>query len=491
MEEFYDQNIGLVVKTSLAKNSLRDREIAHMRLRDLLNDYEDRKCSVYLLHGDLNESEMTGLYQHSKIKALVNIGHGEGFGLPIFEAAYNALPVISPAWGGQCDFLYMSVKDKKGKTKNTPMFTTVAYDLKQVQKEAHWEGVIQADSQWCFVKEWAYKKSLRSVVKSYGTSKSLAKKLQKHVLEKFNSSSIYGQMANAVLPQPKLEEVDYIFVSDFFADEVTGGAELSLEALIDKCPGSFVKVKSTDLSPAHIEHYKEKQWIFGNAVFLNKEIINTINSSDLLYSIIEFDYKYCKYRNPDVHQLIGDGECNCVDTVHGELIKPFFTRATKVFFISKKQRSDSIKVLQLDKHKTVVLSSVFSDDTLNYISSLRQKAFLKTDSWIVSDSPQPIKGSSKAKEWCSNNNKEFEAIHGIEYKKMLEKLSQSKGLCFLPEGPDTCPRLTIEAKLLGCELELNNKVLHKGEKWFDTNDIESIESYLRNVPNVFWEEIRI
>ena len=198
VEEFYDQEIGLVVKTSLAKNSLRDREIAHMRLKDLLNDYEDRKCNVYLLHGDLNESEMTGLYQHSKIKALVNIGHGEGFGLPLFEAAYNALPVVSPAWGGQCDFLYMPVKDKKGKIKKTPMFTTVAYELKQVQKEAHWEGVIQADSQWCFVKEWAYKKSLRSVVKSYGTSKSLAKKLQKHTQSKFSAKEQYEKFSQSV-----------------------------------------------------------------------------------------------------------------------------------------------------------------------------------------------------------------------------------------------------------------------------------------------------
>ena len=74
------------------------------------------------------------------------------FGLPLFEAAYNGLPLVSPAWGGQCDFTYMDIKDKTGKIKNTAMFTTVAYDMKPVQKEAHWEGVIQPDSQWCFPK---------------------------------------------------------------------------------------------------------------------------------------------------------------------------------------------------------------------------------------------------------------------------------------------------------------------------------------------------
>ena len=74
VEEFYDQEVGLVVKTSLAKNSKRDRQVTEIRLKDLLAEYENRKCSVYLLHGDLAEEEMNSIYQHEKIKALINIG---------------------------------------------------------------------------------------------------------------------------------------------------------------------------------------------------------------------------------------------------------------------------------------------------------------------------------------------------------------------------------------------------------------------------------
>ena len=198
VEEFYDQEVGLVVKTSKAKNSLRDREICQMQLRDLLNEYQGRQCNVYLLHGDLSEEEMTGLYRHEKIKALINVSHGEGFGLPLFEAAYNGLPIISPAWGGQCDFLYMSTKDKKGKMKNAPMFTAVVYDLKKVQKAALWENVIQADSQWCFVKEWALKKSLRSMMKAYGGAKSKASKLQKYVQNEFTAKAQYEKLVDSV-----------------------------------------------------------------------------------------------------------------------------------------------------------------------------------------------------------------------------------------------------------------------------------------------------
>ena len=205
VEEFYDQEIGLVVKTSLAKNCLRDREAAHIRLKSLLNEYKDRKCSIYMLHGDMTEQEITGLYQHPKIKTLISIAHGEGFGLPMFEAAYNALPVISPAWGGQCDFLYMPVKNKSGKTKNTPMFTMVPYDIKPIQKEAHWEGVLQTDSQWCYAKEWAYKKSLRSVVKEYGSAKSKAKKLQKYVKKEFTEENQNQKFCDVVYEEKDFE----------------------------------------------------------------------------------------------------------------------------------------------------------------------------------------------------------------------------------------------------------------------------------------------
>jgi len=200
VEEFYDQEVGLIVKTSLAKNSKRDRQITEIRLKDLLDEYSNRKCSVHLLHGDLTEEEMNGLYQHDKVKALINISHGEGFGLPMFEAAYTGLPIIAVGWGGQCDYLYMDVKDKKGKVKKTAMFAPVSYDLKMVQPGARWEGVIQADSQWCFAKEWDYKKILRSIKKDYGAAQSKAKKLQKYVIKEFSENIMYGKFVEACMP---------------------------------------------------------------------------------------------------------------------------------------------------------------------------------------------------------------------------------------------------------------------------------------------------
>ena len=215
VEEFFEKEVGLIVKTSLAKNCLRDREFTHKRLKEILKEYQDRKCQVYLLHGDMSEQEMTALYRHPKVKAMISASHGEGFGLPLFEAAYNALPIIAPNWGGQVDFLYMPVKDKKGKIKNKPMFMEVAYDIRPVQDSAHWEGVIQKDSMWCFPKEWNFKKSMRLLQKNYGSAKSQAKKLQKWIVKDFEESKQYQKFCDEVY-QPSNEEILW----DSIVDEI-------------------------------------------------------------------------------------------------------------------------------------------------------------------------------------------------------------------------------------------------------------------------------
>ena len=87
VEEFIDQEVGLVLKQILRSNCIMDKEAVEGELKAILAAYPDRKCSVSLLHGDLSNKQMRALYTHDKVKAMVNISHGEGFGLPLFEAA--------------------------------------------------------------------------------------------------------------------------------------------------------------------------------------------------------------------------------------------------------------------------------------------------------------------------------------------------------------------------------------------------------------------
>jgi glycosyltransferase involved in cell wall biosynthesis len=206
VEKFRDEEVGLIVKTSTAKNSVQDRHLTTKRMESLLSTLGERKCQIQLLHGDMSEEEVTGLYNHKKVKCLINIGHGEGYGLPMFEAAYNGLPIVTVAWGGQVDFLYKTVKNKKGKLENKPMFTAVSHNLSMVQPEAVWEGVIQSDSMWAYAKEWSYKKSLKDVVKNYRSLKTQANKLKKHLHETHAEEVIYQKMCETVYRQSEEEK---------------------------------------------------------------------------------------------------------------------------------------------------------------------------------------------------------------------------------------------------------------------------------------------
>ena len=157
----------------------------------------------------MTDEEMTTLYQHSKVKALISLAHGEGFGLPIFEAAYNELPIVAPDWSGYVDFLYAPVKNKKtGKTKNKAHFAKVKYTLAQIQEEARWDGVLQADSMWCYADQGSYKMRLREIYKDHNRFKSQAKKINKWVRKNFTAEQQYGKTCD--------------IVSSFFDSEETG-----------------------------------------------------------------------------------------------------------------------------------------------------------------------------------------------------------------------------------------------------------------------------
>jgi len=201
IEEFYDQEIGLVLKTSLANNSYIDFNATRDKIKLLLADprYSERKCSVELLHGYMKDDELSSLYQHPKIKALINISHGEGFGLPMFEAAGYGKPVVTTGWGGQSDFLYMSEK-VKGKRKKQRMakFAEVEFNLAHIQKEAAWKGVLVPESQWAYADQGSYKMKLRDVYKNYPRHQKRALVLQKHIVENFTEDKIYKQFTDTV-----------------------------------------------------------------------------------------------------------------------------------------------------------------------------------------------------------------------------------------------------------------------------------------------------
>jgi len=204
IEEFReDEDVGLIVKANIARNCLVDRKHTETRLRTLKESMGDFKCKIYLLHGNLTDEEMQGLYHQSSVHALINLAHGEGFGLPMYEAALSGLPIVAPDWGGQRDYMNAEVtkKAKNGKKKTRTRFLggKVNYKLAPIQQEAVWEGVLIPESSWCYPEQASYKRTLRTVYKNYDRFRGEANKLKANIEKNFSEEIQNNKFVESVL----------------------------------------------------------------------------------------------------------------------------------------------------------------------------------------------------------------------------------------------------------------------------------------------------
>lgn len=277
-----------------------------------------------------------------------------------------------------------------------------------------------------------------------------------------------------------------------FVEDYAGGAELTSQALIDASPFEVCKIHSRDVTLQLLQQGADKFWIFGNFTELNPQLIPSI-VSNLRYSILEYDYKYCRVRSPEKHFSVAKVPCDCHNQLNGKIVSAFFFGAMHIWWMSERQkeRYTTLFPFLLEKNNTV-LSSVFDDKTLGLIKALRiANQGKERRGWIVLGSNSWIKGADAAKQWCEDNKKEYEVVWNLPYEELLARLARAEGFVYLPLGGDTCPRMVIEAKLLGCQLHLNDNVQHRDEEWFATDDIQAIEEYLYTARKTFWHGIKV
>ena len=97
---------ALILKTSQVGSSYVDREEILKKIKKIKSTVKsDNLPNVYLLHGEFSDEEMNEIYNHSKIKAMISLTKGEGFGRPLLEFTLSKKPIICSGWSGQMDFL--------------------------------------------------------------------------------------------------------------------------------------------------------------------------------------------------------------------------------------------------------------------------------------------------------------------------------------------------------------------------------------------------
>jgi glycosyltransferase involved in cell wall biosynthesis len=192
LETFKDKKKqpALILKTSGATPSILDREDILTKIVQIKNTVDGRLPNIYVLHGELEDEEMNGLYNHPKVKAHVSLTHGEGFGRPLLEATLSEKPVIASNWSGHVDFL----------SSNSVLLPGSLNDVKpeSLMKGMHVEG-----TQWFTVNYNYAAKMLKDVFGNYSKYTIKAKKLAIVNQTKFSLDAMttkFEEILNKYLP---------------------------------------------------------------------------------------------------------------------------------------------------------------------------------------------------------------------------------------------------------------------------------------------------
>lgn len=280
-----------------------------------------------------------------------------------------------------------------------------------------------------------------------------------------------------------------IFVSDYFANEISRGAELCNKSLLFFLERDY---KITTIQ-SYLLNYIDPGYFYIVTNFCNlseqskQQLIKYKN-----YLIYEHDHKYVQSRNP-----FRIPEENSTGIVPKEkLINLEFYDNAKIVICQTQWHED-----QLNKNgilnTTNIHGSIYTPDELNLIDSIRSEnkidkyaIFNDAEFIILSNGDRLFQGSniknkSGALKYCIDNKLNYIFIPRINKQELFWKtLNKFKYFVFLPDIPETCSRLLIELKMLGVEPVTNTFTGAYYETWFKLQGKELVEEFKNNIiPN--------
>jgi len=173
---------ALILKTSQVGSSYMDRNAIIEKIRAIKSSCRSKNLpNVYLLHGEFTDVEMNEIYNHSKVKAMVNLTKGEGFGRPLLEFSLTNKPILTTNWSGHTDYL-------------NPNFTKLLNGtLKEVHPSAA-NNMLLKEAQWFNVDTGQVGHYLKDIFENYKKYKDLAKRQGFHSRSNFSFEKMKEKM---------------------------------------------------------------------------------------------------------------------------------------------------------------------------------------------------------------------------------------------------------------------------------------------------------
>ena len=191
---------ALVLKTSHVGSSIIDEDRILKKIGEIRQSVKGKLPNIYLVHGEISDTEMNNLYNHPRIKAMVSFTKGEGFGRPLLEFSVVKKPIIASGWSGQTDFL------------NNKQSFLVGGQVHKLDKSSVQKGVLLEESEWFQPEDAQVGAAYKEIYKNYKKWVPLAKQLGFKNSKDFSfeaMTKLLGEILDESLPEfPKQVELE-------------------------------------------------------------------------------------------------------------------------------------------------------------------------------------------------------------------------------------------------------------------------------------------
>jgi len=175
---------ALILKTSTGASSIMDRKSILKKIHLIRKSVNAKKLpNIYVVHGDLTNEEMNSLYNHKKVKAMVSLTKGEGFGRPLLEFTTSKKPVITTGWSGHVDFL------------DPELSVLLPGELTPVDKSAVNDWIIP-ESKWFNVNMQTFANAMYAVYNEYSTYERRGKSQGTKNIKEFSFKAMEDKLDN-------------------------------------------------------------------------------------------------------------------------------------------------------------------------------------------------------------------------------------------------------------------------------------------------------
>jgi hypothetical protein len=200
--------------------------------------------------------------------------------------------------------------------------------------------------------------------------------------------------------------------------------------------------------------------------------------------LFEHDVRICRWRGDfptsrdPIHALTQ--RCWCP---HHRFQRLFASALGVIFLTHRQRRVYERNPFYRGGRNAVLGCSLFGTEFFERVA--KQGAKAKSGQTVVFNSRQRIKGAREAMRYCAKNAIEPLSIRDLTPNALLDVLERSARFVYLPIALEPAGRMPVEARLLGCEVVVNENVGVAGEDWW-FGARETALDFLRDGPSRFW-----